>query len=153
MDPIKIQFIHVHEQPADLSKQAGSALTRFLGTIIPQYHTLSDDQVSAALSLDIEGLVHMINARHPEDTVQFRHVQFERITGQGASTIRVTLSSELFSIISEPVCRGKKITFIGIEGGSDRLRSYAMTLKRKTTYHLSNNITRSGILGLLRSAG
>lgn len=139
MDSIKIQFLYTY----DVSEQSGKAikadLMRHLLHAVPDLYELNNEVVSAALSLDIKGIMKAIRIHHPDDNVPFRHVEYERIKDHQGFRTRISLKSEVFKILDLPVIHGNSISFVGIEGAGDRIKSYKVTLDGRIRYIVADN--------------
>jgi hypothetical protein len=155
MDSIKIQFVYTYEEPSGFATRKHRTLLEYLQHIVPHRFELNSDLVSAALSLDMEGLINAMQVKHPGDTIQFKHVQYERIKDHHHNRFKtkISLRSEVFKILDSPVCHGKRMTFIGIEGEGDRIRSYNVILNGLVKYILSNHIRQVKTKKLLKLTG
>jgi hypothetical protein len=144
MDSLKIQFVYTCEKAAGYPNGIPHEVLDYIHRTVPNVYELNNAQVSAALSLDIAGLMHALGIDHPGNMVAFKHVEYERIKDHHHNSFKtkVSLKSEVFKILDLPVYDKNKIKFVGIEGDSDRIRSYNVTDHGRIQYILSNNISR-----------
>jgi hypothetical protein len=105
MEPIKIQFVYTYEELSGSSKRIHPDLQHYLQHTVPNLYELNNDLVSAALSLDIAGLIHVMQVKHPHDAVPFKYVQYERIKDHHHNRFKTKISmrSEVFNILDAPV--------------------------------------------------
>jgi hypothetical protein len=139
MDSMKLQFIYSYTGTENSDKTIWLQLVRYFEGRVPALYEWNNDLVSAALSLDITGLMNVLHIAHPGDNIQFKYVEYERLKDHRLQCFKtkVSLKTEVFSILDAPVSHGHTVTFIGLEGESDKIRSYKATLREPMQYILS----------------